>query len=236
MMTFIPVGSFGKFWQVFEKRITFMKIRLMGMVAGLLLMLGQVGQVSADILLTDWAALGSTGVTVLDKKFTWLSDTIPDTTVGDDPSVNISEVAGEWIVELSNAANISAGVYTLEYKIEITDPDYAFATVSLDSDVSSTRRDVKVDKQVFSDAFVTQISTLTSLSGANVGPVNFGGNYQTIWVRDTFSIDQGFADGPGILVSSSNKFTQQSIPEPATLAVWGGLAGLALVIRRRRQG
>ena len=76
------------------------------------------------------------------------------------------------------------------------------------------------------------LATLTSTNGAPVAPVAIPGGLTKIWIHETFA-----ADATGVLLGTTNLYTEHGVPEPVSLGIWSllGLVGAASGWRRRRR-
>ena len=126
--------------------------------------------------------------------------------------------------------NLPTGVtHELEYNVEI-DASVLKVFKSVDLDVIHFTDTTTATKTVHRDAARTLLAvpTLTSVNGSTDSEV-FGGALKKIWVTDTYLASAG-----GSAFGLNNVFTQQGVPEPTTLALWGGMMGLGLLYNRRR--
>ncbi len=207
-----------------------MKMKFLSVLAGLIVFLGTASQGWSAIMIRvgnttfDWERAPAT---VLDKTFTWLSDSIPLEPAAANLYAPLN-LSGNFVLELTDLAFIPVpATFTLDYKVQINQPNYSFDAITLDS--AHMDDGFTVTKSVYSDAFSTKILELTSVNGSKSGPISLAGNLDTIWVRDTVVVQQG-----GRLSNITNTFTQRAVPEPASLAIWGGMAVLGLIFARRR--
>ncbi len=208
-----------------------MKMKFLSVLAGLVVFLGTASQGWSAIMIRvgnttfDWE---QTPATVLDKTFTWLGDNIPLEPATAKLSAPL-DLSGNFVLTLTDLDLLPRPTeFTLDYMVKIINqPNYYFDAISLDS--ARMDNGFTVTKSVYSDAFNTKILELTSSDGSIAGPVSLTANLDTIWVRDTVVVQQG-----GRLETITNTFTQRAVPEPMSLAIWGGLAVMGLVFTRRR--
>lgn len=189
---------------------------------------------SASAASIGWAAFKAGGVLVEgDKKVTYVSDTFAAGAIPDLTFVTLNELGAETTVLLTTLGMITAaGSYT--YKIEITDPDFYFTGVQVDSDVN-------VNNPAGYGTVVTKLAEpdlkLTSINGwpdpqAAATFLPIPGSLNLLTVTNTLNPNAG-----GALMSSSNKFTEgtsQSVPEPGTILGLLTVGGLGLVSRFKR--
>ena len=209
-----------------------MKMKFLSVLAGLVVFLGTASQGWSALLIQvgtqpafDWE---NASATVLDKTFTWIGDNIPLLSKASARMNDPTSVDDTFVLELTDLELLATPAsFTLEYSVTIDRPDYVFATVGLDS--VQYKLGTSVTKEIYSDAFSTRILNLSSLNGSSNEPVAIPENLSKIWVRDTVLVNQG-----GQLRNLTNTFTQRAVPEPASLAIWGGMAVVGLAFTRRR--
>jgi hypothetical protein len=129
-------------------------------------------------------------------------------------------------------SNLGTGVVTglFDYKVTVTDPNWAFKSVSLDSIIATPG--TSIGKTLWEDAILgtNQIANLTSVNGAFVGPAPISG--KTIFVRDTWTLQEGAA-----LNQINNTYRQtSSVPGPLPLLGAGTAFGFSRKLRRRIRG
>jgi len=133
-----------------------------------------------------------------------------------------------------------AGLYTLDYSMEIIDPDpnRVFWQLAIDSDVPGNVSTVSIRKDIYSDAGYTNlVASVISNAGNPGGPVDIPGDLRKIWINETFNVGGTTSTPPGILLSTTNIYTQRVVyvPEPSVLALFGlGLAGIGFGARARK--
>lgn len=117
-----------------------------------------------------------------------------------------------------------AGAWSIDYSITVIDPNFEISAMFAGADNpgggSLLTKDVTGD-EVFSLSVVNGVE----------GPLSqrLGLSATTLNISEDFSVNAG-----ANLLSVSNTYRQQEIPEPASLALVGlALAGLAVVRRRR---
>jgi hypothetical protein len=152
--------------------------------------------------------------------YTWLDpDGTPDANYGDDL----------WTFKVTTNQSISGtfGPFTYGYDVTITDPNWEFNQLGLDSDVPALSRQVVVVKDASDPS--GSILTLTSVNGAPAGPGDFVGSYTKVTIRDTITI----VPSPiGELTSVTNAWNQRPKSQvPAPLPILG--AGVAFSMSRR---
>jgi hypothetical protein len=200
------------------------------------------GEASASVISTSrtldqWR---QESVKLMDKTFTYLShdgfssdqvvefqyfDVNPNGYNEDFVSVQLLELTG-----LGSATETTT--YTLDYSIQIDTlmaPNTWFATG--DADVLHQHDSSLLTKDVKSGPTGPAImATASAVNGAPDGPHAIMPGNALIYVSDVLTI------GPGGIVSDiSNTFEQTQVPEPATWALWSGLLGAGLWVRRRRR-
>lgn len=210
-----------------------------------------VGEAQAAIFTSvgGWRTSGS--FTDQDKKYTFVSATLPDTTT---ITFQTFVFPGLDIHTVFNGP-VPRGVYTLNYQIDIVpvagEIPKIFDTVSLDSDVPSAAPDVRVTKVIRDHAGAT-LGTLVSLSGNPSALLDVEDLHLTeLQISMTYRVDQGDVlflphppfpanrPAPGILSSATDTYTEVDlvVPEPASLVLWGGLGALGLAFGwRKRRG
>jgi len=163
-----------------------------------------------------------------DKTVTYVSDTFATTDIPSNSFVALNVFAGEYTVTLMTTGMITVpGSWT--YEIEILDPNFHFAGVQVDSDVTSGYGDVTT-------FFAEPSITLTSTNGwpDPTSPGSFApvpGSLNLLTVTNTLKPNPG-----GGLMSSSNKFLQGTkVPEPGTILGLLTVSGLGLVSRFKKQ-
>ncbi len=146
--------------------------------------------------------------------YTPLTGTPP--AVGSCSSLNLNEVdvSNQFVPPTTTSGTIT---YSLT-----ASPGYWWTSVELDSTHGGLN--VSVLKDVFQDAALTIpiAAPLTSLNGAVAGPVPITGMFNTVYVRDVYTIGAG-----GQLASINNEFVQT----PGPLAILG--AGTAFGFSRK---
>lgn len=163
-----------------------------------------------------------------DKTVTYVSDTFATTDIPSNSFVALNVFGGEYTVTLMTTGMITVpGSWT--YEIEILDPNFHFAGVQVDSDVTSGYGDVTT-------FFAEPSITLTSTNGwpDPTAPGSFApvpGSLNLLTVTNTLIPNTG-----GGLMSSSNKFLQGTkVPEPGTILGLLTVSGLGLVSRFKKQ-
>lgn len=155
-------------------------------------------------------------------------------------TISFTKQATAWELDLDflldrSATFSSAG--SLDYRIDIVDPDYTFKLSQLSSLLSQVPAipvgDFAVTKKVYSTPFTgTPILTLTNNelppdAGTLVASGVIGG--RTIYVRDEWTIPAGSST---ILDAIQNNYTQEEVPAPLPLLGAGAAFGS---IRRLRK-
>jgi hypothetical protein len=178
-----------------------------------------------------------------DKLLTLLdwSGLLPDDTIAFVMQPGVPATGPIWELDLDFSIDRSApssGVLsgTLDYKIEITDPDWTFKTAALSTLLTPVQPfplgDFEVTKSIYSDAaFSNLLLTLTndevpSPSGTLVANGSILGQ-TTIYVRDTWSIPAG---SNVIIDGIQNSYTQ--VPAPLPLLGAGAAFGSIRKLRK----
>jgi len=167
-----------------------------------------------------------------DKKVTFKNTTFAPADIphapGNTTFVALNVFGGEYTVTLMTTGMITVpGSWT--YEIEILDPNFHFAGVQVDSDVTAGYGDVTT-------FFAEPSITLTSTNGwpDPTSPGSFApvpGSLNLLTVTNTLIPNTG-----GGLMSSSNKFLQGTkVPEPGTILGLLTVSGLGLVSRFKKQ-
>ena len=142
--------------------------------------------------------------------------------------ISLGSGADIWEVDVDFDADlIGAATGSFEYIINITDPTRSFEQVRLK--VDALAGNPSVTKSIYSDDGFT--NKLLELVGNGFVPLPAG--YQTLYVRDSYVLQQG-----DVLASFQNEFTQ-TVPGPLPLLGAGTAFGfsrrLRLRIKRRHQ-
>ncbi|AOC52770.1 hypothetical protein NIES3806_21000 [Microcystis aeruginosa NIES-3806] len=177
---------------------------------------GTIGELKDFLAVNDEVIVGDKAF--YDFDFDGLSNNI---------EIDIFAAGGTWVLELD--AGPAGGVTTgsLSYRVHITDPNFFFDTVTLDTDVVNP---FTATKLIEYDGGST---LLTSVNGnqESVDLTTFDPNIDTLRITDTF------LGGGGTLLSLSNQFTQDThtVPEPGTILGLLAVGGLGLVSRFKKQ-
>jgi hypothetical protein len=155
--------------------------------------------------------------------YTWLDlDGIADANYADDL----------WTFKLTSNQSVSGtfGPFTYGYDVEITDPNWEFNALGLDSDVPVLSKQAVVVKDASDPNSLTDILSLTSVNGAPAGPGIFAGTYRKIQIRDTITLTP---DPIVELTSVTNAWNQRpsTTKVPSPLPILG--AGAAFSMSRR---
>lgn len=167
-------------------------------------------------------------ITVTDKIFTVLQ--LPTVGAGEiefqfDPLPKLpgATFPGIHTVDVDFLPDLNGPIVGIfEYKIDITDPTQYFDAIGLAWNDLATSG-VTVTKEVFSDAFTTNILTLTMDDQVGILPHD---TYKSIWVRDTYNVPAQSA-----LDDFSNSYSQ--VPGPLPLLGAGAAFGFSRRLRRR---
>lgn len=196
------------------------------------------GVVTATRTLDQWR---QESVKLMDKTMTYMghdgfaANQVVEFTYFDvNPSGYDQDFVSIRLVNLSGLGSSTAETnYSLDYSVQIDSlmaPNTWFSTADLDvlhlHDSTAATKDVKS-----APGGPTIMAQLHAINGAPDGPHSIVPGYTLIYVSDHLTI------GPGGIVSDmSNTFEQaQTVPEPATWALWSGLLGAGLWVRRRRR-
>jgi len=193
------------------------------------------GAITATGTLADWIALGAAGFEQQDKIWTYMSSSanFPDpttTTVMFETDVIVPGVKDIHTLTVDFNPHVSGPTsFTLSYTIAIDQtisPDFVFTTARLDSNTLS-------DDTLVVKTLNGGLLTLTSTNGSNTGDVPIPGDPNLLTVSEMFNVNP-----TGVFEGAVNGFTEQAVPEPTSVAVWGlgvGLAGAAALRRRKRR-
>jgi hypothetical protein len=190
---------------------------------------------SAAVISTTWAKFKDGNFLALgDKKVEYVSN-MDDVNIRSTDTIEFMEMGGVYQVTLIPDKNLLAFNFNaaLSYKITITDPNFHFAGIQLDSDVSPDPW--KIEKTV---AEIPSL-LLTSMDGGSSPSGSFfdiqSGGYTSLTVTDTIMPGTPGASG-SYLNFLSNKFTQGTkVPEPGTILGLLAVGGLGLVSRSNKQ-
>jgi hypothetical protein len=191
---------------------------------------------SAAVISKTWDQFKEVGgfLELGDKKVEYVSN-INDVNIRSTDTIEFMEMGGVYQVTLIPDKNIAAFNFNaaLSYKITITDPNFHFAGIQLDSDVSPDPW--KIEKTV---AEIPSL-LLTSIDGGSDPSGSFfdiqSGGYTSLTVTDTIMPGTPGASG-SYLNFLSNKFTQGTkVPEPGTILGLLAVGGLGLVSRFGKQ-
>ncbi|MFM7266135.1 MAG: hypothetical protein ACKOZW_11220 [Cyanobium sp.] len=225
------------------QHVSLPKVLIGGAVAGVASLLLQAGQASA---LTTPCSFGgnveAAGCTKgpydsdlpSDKIITLLSTNQDGTTQG--PTTGQGTVDFDWIplpppgygadlweVDVDFDADlVGPGSGSFDYGISIIDPSRTFDRVRLK--VDALAGNPTVTKSIYTDdAFTNKILELTGN-----GFISLPSGYQTLYVRDSYTLQQG-----DVLASFQNVYTQQTVPGPLPLLGAGTAFGFSRSLRRR---
>jgi hypothetical protein len=171
--------------------------------------------------------------------------TLLPTTTGllDNDTIAFVKQAASWEVDLDFSLDRTAGASgNLDYKIEITDPDWIFDQAQLSSLLSQIPAvpvgPFEVTKSIYSDAGFSNLllkltnNELPPVAGTLVASGPISG--QTIYVRDEWSIPVG---SNTTLDAIQNNYTQHTdVPGPLPLLGAGAAFGFSRRIRSRIKG
>ncbi len=170
-----------------------------------------------------------------DKIYTYISntgDTLPGTTSLTFTTFPNSPNAGqdEHTITFGNPSDLTAAPYNIVLRYSVTidlsqDANNHFLSAFLDS-TETAGGGASVTKQFYSDAFLTELGSLISSDGSNVGPFNGIAGLTEIWVQETFLTSTAGDHITGV----TNSFIEQTgkTPAPGTVALLGlGLLGMA---------
>jgi hypothetical protein len=134
-----------------------------------------------------------------------------------------------WVVALDFVTDRTAGTSgNLNYKIEITDPDFSFRTAQLTANIG-TAGAYDLTKKFYTDATYTTEITSWGLSNPTNTLGEIGG--QTIFVKDTWSVPGGSLAS---INNIGNNYTQ-SVPGPLSFLGLGAVLGYSRKLRKRFQ-
>jgi hypothetical protein len=183
------------------------------------------GTAMGATLLSAWVA---SPITVGDVTFTYVSDTGFD---DNNILVDVTQVGANYVLSLGNlAGRITEPNPELKYEAQVTSGANVFRTVGLT--VSSVTPGTAVTEYWFSGIWHTDAALPQTISGTDaVSGVVVDGNQTHLYVLLQ----------PTALVSQLNDISSSyqlgvPVPEPETLAVWGGVlaGGVGLFLRRKR--
>jgi hypothetical protein len=169
-----------------------------------------------------------------DKKVEYVSN-INDVNIRSTDTIEFMEMGGVYQVTLIPDKNLVAFNFNaaLSYKITITDPNFHFAGIQLDSDVSPDPWEIKKTVAEIPSLLLTSSDGDSNPSGSFFD-IQSGG-YTSLTVTDTIMPGTPGASG-SYLNFLSNKFTQGTkVPEPGTILGLLAVGGLGLVSRFGKQ-
>ncbi|MFN0056122.1 MAG: PEP-CTERM sorting domain-containing protein [Planctomycetales bacterium] len=207
----------------------FKRLKWLGVVAVVALHLAQSREASAGLVFSgtvqQWLNISnsaSNGVAVDDKLFKLTSASLSLL----NRNVSLFHTGTHYGMRLDY--NPPAGVAgpltnTLAYTVTITDANFVFDDVFVDSTTAGTG--VKVSKEIVG------ITTIVSTDGS-IANTNLAAGQSSLSIVDTITV----ASAAGNIVNALNEFTQKSahVPEPSSLLGMIGMAAVGLVARRRR--
>jgi hypothetical protein len=154
--------------------------------------------------------------------------------LGGDVVIEINS-SGDWELLYSNTDLSFAGSHEFAYDIHITDPDFFFKQIGLDSDVDVLSPDELVTKDIFidEDGVLTPLETLTSLNGdSDVTDDLLSLNLQNLRIVDTITLveDSNFDQFENVFSQGTH-----TVPEPGTILGLLAVGGLGMVSRFKKQ-
>jgi hypothetical protein len=179
------------------------------------------------------ALLGLGSVECGDKLF---SNFDIDDSLGEGSVVIEVNSSGDWEFRYGNDNLGFVGSHSLAYDIHITDPNFFFEFVGLDSDVDPLPPPEEVTKDIFidnGDGTFTALDTLISLNGnSDFTDDLLSLNLQNLRIVDTITLVEG-----SNFDQFENVFRQapHDVPEPGTILGLLAVGGLGLVSRFKKQ-
>ena len=205
-------------------------IRLVSRVGLITLCLAFAGQSHASITttLSKWSV---SPITIGNATWTYVSSLrLSPTTVPLTFTETSSGGLDYYSLTLGDASHLlKPGTYDLRYSISLS-PDTTFQNASLDVDLTGCFQAATVKKILGDSPLSAALATLKSVNGSLASTTVVQG-LPKLYVEDSVSLDKGY------LVSITNSFGTSTIPEPASLVVWGVLGGCLVaagVWRNRR--
>jgi hypothetical protein len=198
------------------------------------------GQAQADIIALDrlpFSTWQSTPFQQQDKLYTYVSST------GISGGLFAFATNAQPTEDIHTVTRIGAlfpGTFQLRYSVEIVGNSNTFKDASLGVNVTGALPNATVTESIYSDPFVTPAMTamVVGPGGGSAGPNLIGGGsgLTKIWVQDDIVVGSN-----GQVNSFTNTFTQNfadnRVPEPASLALWGAVGAVGLIVgwRKRRR-
>ena len=126
---------------------------------------------------------------------------------------------------------ITNGIGEMRYSISITEDDFVFNQVSIDS--STTGTGTEVVKQVFDEEGGNLLGTLTSTDGSS-SSLDLIDDYTSLFIIDTYNVGEN-----AVLLDFDNAFNQREhdviVPEPSAILGLLAIGGLGLGLKRKKQ-
>jgi hypothetical protein len=180
-----------------------------------------------DITFSAWT--GGQALTCGDKTFTYVSNTGLPTAPevpGEFDLVEADLIGGDYFFAYDFLPGSNVAGFQLVYDVTITDPNFSFSAVDLDSTVGGF--DPPAESLTATFVGGTAPVVLQSINGSSSQAPVFGH-------PKTLRVTNDYTSNGGEIFSFENSFRQTKVPEPGTILGLLAVGGLGLVSRLKRQ-
>ncbi|GCL48718.1 hypothetical protein NIES3804_02690 [Microcystis aeruginosa NIES-3804] len=180
-----------------------------------------------DITFSAWT--GGQALTCGDKIFTYVSNTGLPTAPeapGEFDLVEADLIGGDYFFAYDFLPGSNVAGFQLVYDVTITDPNFSFSAVDLDSTVGAFNPPAENLTATYTGG--TTPVVLQSINGSSSQAPVFGH-------PKTLRVTNDYTSNGGQIFSFENSFRQKTVPEPGTILGLLAVGGLGMVSRLKKQ-